>query len=157
VIVDNSSAPRHRRAWRGTRSTLGSPFHFTDECIVLISRGILQHPYPTVAPTHELPTRGALKKHLRAFLASWNANRRPSSGRRQRTRFVRDHRKMLAVSRGGALVAVCAWRSNFFRRVSRTMAHDQPRNSGVIVLLAPNPTVPHGRREYWRHGSFLSP
>jgi len=73
-------------------------FHFTPTSASWLNQveGFFSHPYPTVAPTHELPDAGSAQEHLRAFLASWNANPTPFVWTKTAHTIVRDHRKMLA-------------------------------------------------------------
>jgi len=98
VIVDNSSAHKTPDvlAWNALNPRV--TFHFTPTSASWLNQveGFFSILTRRSLRRTSFPTRGALKKHLRAFLASWNANPTPFVWTKTAHTIVRDHRKMLA-------------------------------------------------------------
>jgi transposase len=98
VIVDNSSAHKTPdvMAWNALHPRI--TFHFTPTSASWLNQveGFFSILTRRSLTRTSFFNRSALKAHLRAFLASWNANPTPFVWTKKAHTVVRDHRKMLA-------------------------------------------------------------
>lgn len=98
VIVDNSSAHKTPDvlAWNALNPRV--TFHFTPTSASWLNQveGFFSILTRRSLRRTSFPTRAALKKHLRDFLANWNTNPTPFVWTKTAHTIVRDHRKMLA-------------------------------------------------------------
>ena len=98
MIVDNSSAHKTPDvlAWNALNPRV--TFHFTPTSASWLNQveGFFSILTRRSLRRTSFPTRAALKKQLRAFLASWNTNPTPFVWTKTAHTIVRDHRKMLA-------------------------------------------------------------
>ena len=99
VILDNSSthATPDVQEWLTANDRV--KFHFTPTSASWLNQvegffGILTR--RSLRRT-SFPSKSALKKHIRAFLASWNTNPTPFTWTKSAHAVVRDHRKMIAL------------------------------------------------------------
>jgi transposase/DNA-binding CsgD family transcriptional regulator len=97
VILDNSSTHKTPdvMAWKALHPRI--TFHFTPTSASWLNQveGFFSILTRRSLRQTSFVSRGALKKHLRDFLAAWNANPTPFVWTKSAHKIVRDHRKML--------------------------------------------------------------
>jgi transposase len=98
VVLDNSSAHKTPdvMAWKALHPRIS--FHFTPTSASWLNQveGFFSILTRRSLRQTSFVSRGALKQHLRAFLAAWNANPTPFVWTKSARKIVRDHRKMVA-------------------------------------------------------------
>jgi transposase len=98
VIVDNSSTHSTPAVMDWLRDNPRVSFHFTPTSASWLNQ---VEAFFSILTRQSLcltsfPTKGALKRHLRDYLAKWNSNPTPFVWTKKAHTIMRDHRKMLA-------------------------------------------------------------
>jgi transposase len=97
VVLDNSSAHKTPdvMAWKALHPRIS--FHFTPTSASWLNQveGFFSILTRRSLRQTSFINRGALKQHLRAFLAAWNTDPTPFVWTKSAHKIVRDHRKML--------------------------------------------------------------
>jgi transposase len=98
IIVDNSSTHTTPEVMAWLRENPRVTMHFTPTSASWLNQveGIFSILTRRSLKYTSFPTKGALKKHLRAFLKDWNRDPTPFVWTKSAHTIVRDHRRMLA-------------------------------------------------------------
>src|SRR6266567_5774823 len=139
VILDNSSAHKTPdvMAWKALHPRIS--FHFTPTSASWLNQveGFFSILTRRSLRQTSFVSRGELKKHLRAFLAAWNADPTPFIWTKSAHKIVRDHRKMLdRISREEHYAVDLDHLSLLFR-----LAAAVPRRTSCATT-APSPRAP---------------